>query len=148
MPKLRILLAYDDGSLGESLRTLINGQLDMKVVAEAANARAAADCAREERPDVVLLDLALPDADTPAAVAAVRHRSPHSALLVLTTHDDPAHLAAALAAGATGFVVKPAADQELLSAIRAVHGGRTFIDVDQAPDLATTPARRPPPSAL
>jgi len=126
--RIRVLIVDDHAVLRAGLRLLIDAQPDMRVVAEAADGAGAVTAAREHEPDVVLLDLTMPDGGTGAierCLAAV----PHTKVLVLTMHDDPIYARAAMGAGATGYVVKMAADTELLAAIRAVHSGRVFMDV-------------------
>jgi two-component system response regulator NreC len=112
---------------------LIDAQPDMDVVGEAADGDEAARKTRELRPDVTLLDVTMPGSGGIAAIQRIRGESPATRVLVLTMHDVPAYLRSALAAGASGYVVKRAADADLLSAIRAVHRGRTVLD----PTLAT-----------
>ena len=90
--------------------------------------------ARDLQPDVVLMDLSMPGSPSGEVIRQVLRASPKSRVLVLTMHDDPAYLASAMAAGAAGYVVKKVADSELLSAIRAVHAGRTFVDLTQSLD--------------
>jgi two-component system response regulator NreC len=126
--KIRILVADDHAVLRSGLRLLINGQPDMEVVAEAADGPEALARARETRPDVTLLDLAMPRTDGMKTISQLAQRRPATRVVVLTMHDDPAYVESALAAGARGFVVKRAADMELLSAIRAAAGGRLYVD--------------------
>jgi len=98
---------------------VIEAQPDMEVVADTPEASS----------DVAVVDVAALSAGLVETIERIRRQSRRTRLLVLATLDDPVHLYGALAAGATGYVLKPTADQELLSAIRAVHRGRTFIDV-------------------
>jgi two-component system response regulator NreC len=133
MRKIHVLLADDHAVLRAGLRLLVDGQRDMKVVAEATHGEEAVRTASETKPDVVILDLAMPGGGMEPIKRLLR-LSPSLKVLVLTMYDDPAYTRLALAAGATGYVVKKAADQELLSAIRAVHKGRTFVNVSVAVD--------------
>src|SRR6266705_1331330 len=147
MPKLRLLLAHGHAPERQRLRALVDAQGDMEVVAEAADARAAAEQARALGPDVIMLDAALPDADTVQPIERIRRECPPTRVLVLATGHDPRHLSAALAAGATGYVLQRVPDQELLAAIRAVHEGRSFVDVDRVSDVALAlPAASPAPT--
>jgi len=98
---------------------VIEAQPDMEIVADPPATLA----------DVAVIDVATLSAGLVETIERIRRQSRRTRLLVLATLDDPVHLYGALAAGATGYVLKPTADQELLSAIRAVHRGRTFIDV-------------------
>ena len=123
---------------------LIRAQADMDVVAEAADGDEAVRKAAEARPDVVLIDLSMPGTGGIRAIERLRQECPASRVLVLTMHDVPAYLRAALAAGASGYVVKSAADSELLSAIRGVHRGRIVLDPELAASaLQNTLGRRP-----
>jgi two-component system response regulator NreC len=126
--KIRILVADDHAVLRSGLRLLINGQEDMVVVAEAADGREALARARDVRPDVTLLDLTMPRTDSLKTITLLAQLRPVMRVVVLTMHDDPAYVSAALEAGACGYVVKRAADLELLSAIRAAAGGRLYVD--------------------
>jgi DNA-binding NarL/FixJ family response regulator len=98
------------------------------------------------------MDLSMPGLPSGQAIRHVLRECPTTRVLVLTMHDDSAYLASAMAAGASGYVIKKAADTELLLAIRAVHSGRTFVDVTEAPDGPAPPrtvgTARQPPKAL
>lgn len=145
MPKIRVLLAHADPMLRERLRTLIDAQPDMQVVGDAATAAAAVERARADLPDVAVVDLPVAPDDPPQILERIRRESADTRLLALAPRGDPGHLAAALAAGATGYLVPQAAEQELGAAIRAVHAGRIFLDVDRAADLVVrlSPAGAP-----
>lgn len=130
MAKIRVLLADDHAVLRSGLKLLVNHQQDMEVVAEAGTFGEAIRQANISKPDVITLDLTMPDGDGMDKVEQLCRQCPASRVLVLTMHDDPAYLRAALTAGASGYVVKKAADTELLGAIRAVHAGRAFVDLD------------------
>jgi DNA-binding NarL/FixJ family response regulator len=137
--RTRVLLADDHAVLRAGLRLLINAQPDMRVVGEAGDARETLRAACDSEADVLVLDLTLPGASGSDLVARVLGQRRAPRVLVLTMHDDPAYARAALAAGASGYIVKKAADSELLSAIRAVHQGRTFVNVGGAGGLAPQP---------
>ena len=130
MPKIRVLLADDHAVLRCGLRLLINHQQDMEVVAEAGTFAEAIRLGSISKPDVITLDLSMPDGNGIDKIERVVSACPMARVLVLTMHDDPAYLRAALHAGASGYVVKKAADTELLGAIRAVHAGRVFVDLE------------------
>lgn len=132
MGKISVLLADDHAVLRTGLRMLINAQPDMEVVAEASNGEDAARLAREVRPDIVLMDITMPGGGGIEATVRIRRESPAVRVLALTMHDDAAYLRSILAAGAAGYVVKRAADAELLSAIRTTYRGETYL----APSLA------------
>jgi DNA-binding NarL/FixJ family response regulator len=146
MNRIRIVLADDHAVLRAGLRLLINGQPDMEVVAEAADGPEALRQVRAPRPDVVTLDLAMPGGGM-ETIASLQQDCPRVRVLVLTMHDDPAYLRAALAAGASAYVVKAAADTELLSAIRAVSQGRTFVNLSLSEALVQTVLGKLPPAA-
>jgi two-component system response regulator NreC len=118
---------------------LLDAQPDMAVVGEAADGSEVSRKARELRPDVVLMDLSMPGPRSGDVIRQVLRACPQTRVLILTMHDDPAYLASAMAAGAAGYVVKKAADSELLLGIRTVHAGRSFVDVTQT-------SGPPPPS--
>ncbi len=101
----------------------------MEVVGEAADGSGAIKSAQAAAPHVVLLDLSMPGARYTQTIEQLVLAAPSARVLVLTMHDDPAYMRAALMAGASGYIVKKAADIELLTAIRAVHHGRTFVDL-------------------
>ena len=132
MTPIRLLIADDHAVLRAGLRMLLAVHRDMAVVGEAGDGAEVVRKAGELQPDIALMDLAMPGPNSGDVIRQVLRASPKTRVLVLTMHDDPAYLASALAAGATGYVVKKVADSELLSAIRAVHAGRTFVDLTQS----------------
>jgi two-component system, NarL family, response regulator NreC len=125
---IRVFVADDHGILRGGLRALINLQPDMEVVGEAANGSEAEIGVKNTEPDVVLMDITMPNGGGLAAIAAVKQVRPKTRIVVLTMHDELGYVRAAGQAGAVGYVVKSAVDTELLAAIRAVAQGRTFID--------------------
>jgi two-component system response regulator NreC len=132
MPKIRVLIADDHTVLRSGLRMLINAERDMAVAGEAATGEEAIRSTRALRPDVLLLDLSMPQLSGLQAIERLRAECPDTHILILTMHDDPAYFRAAVAAGAAGYVLKRAADRELLTAIRALAQGRTFVDLSMA----------------
>ncbi len=106
---------------------IIDAQSDMEVIGEAADGKEAIEQAKRLRPDVVLLDLSMPDLGGLSALGVIREKVPESKVLVLTMHDDEGYLGRVLGAGGSGYVVKKAADMELLSAIRAVTRGELYV---------------------
>jgi two-component system response regulator NreC len=125
--RIQVLLADDHAVMRAGLRLLIDNQSDMHVVGEAGDGLQAIDQAAALQPDVILLDLTMPRLDGLASLKQLRERAPHSRVLILTMHADEHHLREALSRGAAGYVVKQAADQEVLSAIRAVMRGEVYI---------------------
>ena len=146
MKKIRVMLADDHAILRAGLRMLLDAQPDMAVVAEAADGEEAIRRAGGSRPDVAVVDLTMPGLSGVETLEGLRREVPATRLLVLTMHDDPGYARLALAAGASGHVVKDAESAELLAAIRAVHRGRTFVQVGAEPAAADSP--RPPVPAL
>jgi len=127
MEPIRILIADDHAVMRAGLRLLLNGQEDMQVVDEAGDGWQTVEKAVALKPDIVLLDITMPGLSGLEAARQIRQRAPEVKLLVLTMHDDEAYLRQFLQIGATGYMVKKAADTELVDAIRAVHRGESFI---------------------
>ena len=126
--KIRVMIADDHAILRAGLRMLVNAQPDMEVISEASDGEKAVQTARETKPDVALLDLTMPRVGGVQALQQMARNCSETRVLVLTMHDDPAYLRSALAAGASGYLLKRAVDAELLAAIRAVHRGGTYVD--------------------
>lgn len=141
MSKIRVLLVDDHALIRTGLRMLINAQRDMETVGEAANCREALEQINRLQPDVVSLDLTMPGGNSIKLIEQLHSEHPEIRVLVLTMHDDPAYFRAVMAAGGAGYLVKSAADSELLTAIRTVHQGRTFanVDLDGKKHLPATP---------
>jgi len=149
MKKIRVLLADDHAILRSGLRLLIQGQDDMEVVGEAGDCAAVVALAGRLRPDVVTLDLSMPGGSGLETIEKLRVAAPSARVVVLTMHEDPAYVHSALAAGASGYLVKSAADQALMEAIRAVHRGRVFIEAGSAAAIASlTRLEAPAPAPL
>lgn len=142
MATIRVLLADDHAVLRAGLSMLINSQPDMQVVGEAADCHQANELVRLRKPDVLTLDLTMPGGGSIKLIEGLRRDCPETRVLVLTMHDDPAYLRAVLAAGGAGYVVKTAADVELLRAIRAVSEGRIVVEVNQPKAAAGAGAGR------
>jgi two-component system response regulator NreC len=117
----------DHAVLRAGLRMLLDAEPDMKVVGEAGDGAEALRRILELAPDVVLLDVTMPGVDGLEVLRRIQDGSPRTRVLMLTMHDDEGYLREALAAGSSGYVLKRAADIELLSAIRAVHRGGTYL---------------------
>lgn len=126
--KIRVMIVDDHAILRAGLRMLVNAQADMEVVSEAPDGEQAVPAARETKPDVTLLDLTMPRVGGMKALQEIARNCRETKVLILTMHDDPAYLRSALAAGASGYLLKRAVDAELLAAIRAVHRGGLFVD--------------------
>jgi two-component system, NarL family, response regulator NreC len=126
--KLRILLADDHPILRQGLRVLIDSQPDMEVVAEATNGAETVEKARACSPDVVIMDIGMPETNGAEAAESLKHETPGTKILALTVHEDPGYLTQMLKAGASGYVLKRAAADELIEAIRAVAAGGRYLD--------------------
>jgi two-component system, NarL family, response regulator NreC len=127
MHKYRVLVADDHLVVRAGLRMLIETQSDMQVVGEANDGDEAFRQAKNLRPDLVLLDLSMPGVGGIASIGMLKREIQGIKILVLTMHDDPMHLRQAMEAGASGYLVKRAADTELLGAIRALRRGEMYI---------------------
>lgn len=132
--KTEVLIIDDHAMLRGGLKMLINSQPDMHVAGDAGDLDVGEKLAQTLKPHVIILDLTMPGSRGVSAVSRIRQAAPESRILVLTMHDDAGYLRAALALGAVGYVVKSAADTELISAIRAVQKGRVFVDAHAAKD--------------
>lgn len=124
---IRIYLVDDHNVLRAGLRMLLDAETDMTVVGEAADVATAAEEVDELQPDVVILDLSLPHVNGLEGLAVLKEKTPDSRFLILTMHNDEQYLRLALAQGALGYVIKQAANEELLSAIRVVNQGGTYL---------------------
>src|SRR5580704_14385192 len=130
--KIGVLIADDHAILRTGLRMLIDAQPDMRVIAEAQNGDEAIQAARKTMPDVVILDITMPERGGLHAIGEILRNNASVHILLLTMHEEPAYLRTALAAGASGYVLKKSVDADLLSAIRAVYRGRTYVDSELA----------------
>jgi len=126
--KIRVMIVDDHAILRAGLRMLVSAQADMEVVSEAPDGEVAIQKVQDSKPDVTLLDLTMPRVSGMKALQEITRNCRETRVLVLTMHDDPAYLRSALAAGASGYVLKRAVDSELIAAIRAVHRGGVFVD--------------------
>jgi len=135
---LRVVLADDHEVVRTGLRSLVNSSTGMEVVGEARDGDEACRKACELRPDVVVMDVSMPVLDGAGATERLRRECPEVRVLALTAHEDRAHLTRLLEAGAAGYVLKRAAADELVRAIRTVASGGTYVD----PELAGSLLRR------
>jgi len=123
----RILLADDHSVLRSGLRLLLESQPDLQVVGEAATGLETLNLAGQAQPDLILLDLSMPQLGGLDALPALKQVAPSAKVLILTMHDDAQYLRKAIQSGASGYILKKAADVELLSAIRAVLRGEMYV---------------------
>ncbi len=124
---IRVALCDDHAVVRSGLRRILDDEPDITVVGEAGNAEDAVALASAEHPDVFVMDLGLPGTNGIDATRQVRAASAETAVLVLTVHDDVAYLRRAFDAGAIGYLVKDAADVELVMAVRHVAGGERYV---------------------
>jgi DNA-binding NarL/FixJ family response regulator len=135
-PRIRVLCVDDHPLLREGLCAVINGEADMLVVAEAANATEAADHFRRCKPDVTLMDLRLPGMSGLDAMIAIRNEFPDARVIILTTFEGDVEIQRALKAGARGYLLKSTKRAEMIEAIRQVHIGKKLIPPEVAARLA------------
>jgi DNA-binding NarL/FixJ family response regulator len=133
---IRILVVDDHPVLREGIAALINGQPDMKLVAEASNGHEALAQYRLHRPDVTLMDLQMPTMSGIETIIAIRDESPYARIIVLTTYGGDVQVVRALKAGARGYVLKGQVHKALLDTIRAVNAGQKRISPEVAVELA------------
>ncbi len=127
MSKIRVLICDDHTILREGIRLLLNAQPDIEVVAEAVDGRDAVDKARALKPDVILMDIAMPLLNGLEATKQIRREQPDARVLVLTMYESDEYVSKMLEAGAAGYVLKKVAGSELVYAIRAVSQGEAFL---------------------
>jgi two-component system response regulator NreC len=135
MDPIRILIADDHALVRSGLSVVLNSQPDFEVVGEAATGRETIERVVALKPDILLLDIAMPDGNGLDAAQEIRRKAPDVRIIVLTMYDDEGYLRQFLAIGAAGYVLKKAADTELADAIRAVNRGESFVYPSLMPRL-------------
>jgi two-component system, NarL family, response regulator NreC len=125
---MRIVLAEDHRTVREGIKLLVNAQIDMEVVGEAGDGAAAIKTVREKRPDVVVMDVSMPEMNGLKATRKLKAEFPDIKILTLTRHDDDSFLQQLISAGASGYVLKQSAPAELINAIRTVGQGSSYMD--------------------
>jgi DNA-binding NarL/FixJ family response regulator len=133
---IRILTVDDHPLLRDGIAAVLESQPDMTLVGQACNGREAIECFRRLRPDVTLMDLRMPDISGIEAITAIRAEFPEARIIVLTTYAGDAQAAAALKAGAAGYLLKNQVRKELLETIRVVHAGKRRILPEIASEIA------------
>lgn len=128
MDRIRIVLVDDHLLFAETLRQFLESQYDMEVIGAVATADEALVTVGPLCPDVILLDITLPGRGGIGVLPLLKKQCPDSRVIMVTVHDDPAYLRAALAAGATGYVVKTSVPAVLLEAIRTIPGTEPYVD--------------------
>jgi DNA-binding NarL/FixJ family response regulator len=125
--KIRVLLADDHTILRKGIRMLIEAQADMEVVGEAATGREAIETARNLRPDVIIMDVSMPELNGIEGTRQICDELTRTRVLALTMHKDSVYVREILRAGARGYLLKDTEDDDLLRAIRTIHRGEAFL---------------------
>ncbi len=133
MPK--VLIADDHAIVRTGLRTLLQAEPSMELAGEATGGYEAIELVEEKMPDVLLLDISMPDLDGITVIKRIKPLIPDLHILILTIHEDPALLREAIRAGASGYILKRAAESELISAINIIMRGDMYIDPAMVRDL-------------
>ncbi|HET7556098.1 MAG TPA: response regulator transcription factor [Gaiellaceae bacterium] len=123
----RVLIVDDHAVVRSGLRLVLEAEDDLEPVGEAGTAREAIFEARSTKPDVILLDVVMPEQSGLDAIPTLLHENPQAKVLVLSMQDDPQYVREAFAAGASGYVLKEAADSEVVAAVREVAGGGRYV---------------------
>ena len=134
MPRLRIVIADDHETVRDGLKFIVNAQPDMEVVGEAGDGQTAIEKASRLLPDVVVMDVSMPEVNGLRATEVLHQQCPQVKVLTLTRHAHDGYLQQLLRAGASGYVLKQSRSSDLLQAIRAVASGGTYLD----PSVAAT----------
>ncbi len=124
---MRVLIADDHGIVRSGLRRLLESEEGIEVVAEAGDGAEACEKAVATKPDLAILDVKMPELSGLEATRAIREQAPEVSILILSMHDEERYLFEALKAGASGYVLKRAADSDLIDAVRAVERGEPFL---------------------
>lgn len=127
MAAIRILLADDHVIMRSGLRLLLERQPDLEVVAEAADGREAVDMAAAEKPNVVVMDIAMPRLNGVEATRQIVSKNPETSVVILSMHSDESYVLRSLKAGAQAYLLKDSAESDLISAIYAVTSGKSFF---------------------
>jgi len=141
---IRIVLADDHAVVRSGLRLLLDAEPGLEVVAEAGDLDSARRHVRGHNPDVLVLDLNMPGGSSLQEIPAIRSEAPHTQIVVLTMQQEPAFARHALGAGAIGYVLKEAADDELVQAVRHAAAGESYLNPKLGARMAAEPAPGPP----
>jgi DNA-binding NarL/FixJ family response regulator len=144
---IAVILVDDHALVREGTRRLLEAEADMRVVEEAASGPEAVAAVERTRPDVVIMDIAMPGGSGIDATRVIKQRFPQTAVLALTAYDDDQYAMALLDAGAAGFLLKNAHGRELVEAVRAVHRGEPVLDRGMAARLFKRMAKGAPKPA-
>ncbi len=145
---IRVLLADDHGVVRKGVRDFLEEEPDLNVVGEASDGAQAVDMALALQPDVVVMDIKMPQLSGIEATKRIKAAAPQVRVLALSAYDDDPYVWGLLEAGASGYVLKTAESRELISAIRAVAAGRSALDPQIAPRIIARAARPTPSSDL
>ncbi len=126
MPEVRILLAADHSSVRKGLRSILEEDTSLEVVGEAANGREAVELCQALQPHIVVMDVGMPQLNGLEAALQVQHVATGTKVIILSMYRDETYLLRALTAGARGYLLKDAAEEEILPAVRAVIRGNTY----------------------
>jgi two-component system, NarL family, response regulator NreC len=137
---IRVLIVDDHAVVRSGLRLLLDAEDDLEPVGEAGNAREAVFQARTVKPDVILLDVLMPDQTGLDVLPQLKHENPEAKVLVLSMQDEPRYVREAFAAGASGYVLKEAADSEVVEAVREVAAGSRYVNPALGARLAAADA--------
>lgn len=146
MEKLSILLADDHPCLREGLKSVLCAQSDMEIVGEASDGEAVCALGFKTKPDVVVMDLGMPKLNGAKATAQLLSKHPNTKVLILTVHEDRGYLQEAIKAGASGYLLKRSAAEELVHAIRTITAGGSYLDASltrEAFDIVVHGTRQP-----
>ena len=146
-PSIQVLVAEDSNAFREGLRDLLQAAPDMTLVGEVINGLEAVDQAKRTQPDVILMDLHMPELNGIEATRRILLTSPHMAILVLTMYNDDESVFAAMRAGARGYLLKGALKNEILRAIRGVAAGEAIFGPAIAQRMMTYFSQMPPAAA-
>ncbi len=124
---IRIVLADDHTVMRSGLRLLLERQPNLEVVGEAADGKQAVDMAASEKPDVVIMDIAMPHLNGVEAARQIASRNPHTAIAILSMHSDESYVIRSLKAGARAYLLKDSAEADLIAAIQAITEGKSFF---------------------
>jgi two-component system response regulator NreC len=124
---IRVIVVDDHAVVRSGLRRVLEAEADIEVVAEAGSVREAVFEARAQKPDVIVMDVVMPGESGIEGTPLVLHEAPEAKVLVLSMQDDPRYVREAFAAGASGYVLKEAADTDVVEAVRGVAGGQQYL---------------------
>ena len=142
--RIRIVIADDHTVVRSGLRLLLDGESDFEVVAEAGDVEGARRHVRGHHPHVLVLDLNMPGGSGLQAIPLIREESPETQIVVLTMRQEPVFAREALAGGALGYVLKDAADDELVDAVRQAAAGKSYLNPSLGARIASEPSPGPP----